>query len=377
MICTLPDETRIRYSLKKRGRDPNYLVCFRGPDRKRKERSTKEPNMRRAEISAQAIIRRVYSQPSDTAPSWDDAKKILREHFRAANLRDGSIAAYLSALNLLREVYPETYGPADITPIMAEGFKVARSRVVSPRTLRSNLQHLSVVFGHWLKRIIASDPFASVDVPREDEKDPVLVEREKFDAFIRWLIARWEWRLPILFLEVQRAIGCRISELASATPAQLRDGRIYFTSETTKGRRDRACKISPIMFKELLSICGENYVFERFADELRAIHVECGRGQYAKRLRDFTPTRFRLWIEENHRLYFEQTKVEHWKLHTATRGAAMTRARMNGVMESDAALYFGCHPLTMHKYYLALNKERLADAVYEKMESGEKVGRPA
>jgi hypothetical protein len=45
----------------------------------------------------------------------------------------------------------------------------------------------------------------------------------------------------------------------------------------------------------------------------------------------------------------------------------MSKARMQGVLESDAAVYFGCHPITMHKYYLSLNREKLADDVADKL----------
>jgi hypothetical protein len=366
--CELSDGIRIRYSLKRRGRDPFFLVCFRGLDRKRKERSTRELNQKRAHDAALAIIKRTYSQPSKR-PSWEDSRKLVKERMVGHNLRAGSIAAYLSAMNLLHGVFPETHGPCDVTPEMIDRFKAVRAKAVSPRTIRGNLQHLQAVYAVWLKN---GNPLANVNMPEEDVKDPILVPRAAFQLFLDWLTKRWEcWRLPILFLEVQRTIGCRISELAFLTTDRLRDGRAYFTSETTKGRRDRTCKLPAALFQELQAVAGPSYVFERFAEELRAIHARRGEKEHVSRIREFTPPRLRLWIEENHRLYFEQTKVEHWKLHTATRGAAMSKARMNRVLESDAAVYFGCHPITMHKYYLALDKERLADDVADKLFSAD------
>ncbi len=363
-VCELHDGIRVRYSLKKRGRDPFYLVCFRGLDRKRKERSTRESNKKRAHDAALAIIKQTYSQPSNRQ-SWTDARELVREKMEGHNLRPGSIAAYLSAMNLLHESFPETHGPSDITPVMIDRFKAVRAKVVSPRTIRGNLQHLQAVYAVWLKN---SNPLANVEMPKEDVKEPILVPRSDFQLFIDWLGQRWEnWRLPILFLEIQQAIGCRISELAFLATDRLRDGRVHFTSETTKGRRDRTCRLPVALFQELQAIAGPSYVFERFAEELRAIHARHGEREYVGRVRDFTPPRLRLWIEEQHRLYFEQTRVDHWKLHTATRGAAMSKARMNGVLESDAAVYFGCHPSTMSKYYLALDKERLADDVAAKL----------
>jgi hypothetical protein len=128
------------------------------------------------------------------------------------------------------------------------------------------------------------------------------------------------------------------------------------------------------MYAQLLDIAGPTYLWERFADELRAIHIRRGMGHNAKRIRDFTPERLRLWLEEQHRLYFERTGAEYFKLHTATRGAAMSQAVMNGVTQSDASVYFGCHPITMHRFYLSLDEERIGDRVFEQM-NGSKVGR--
>jgi hypothetical protein len=370
-VCELSDGTRVRYSLKKRDRDPCFLVCFRGRDRKRKERSTKEQNQKRAHLSALAIIKRTYSQGDDRL-SWADARKLVRDKTTGHNLRSGSTAAYLSALSLLHKVFPETHGPMDISPDMAEKFKTVRGKLVAPRTVKGNLQHLQTVYAVWLEAN-GENPFVNVKWPKIDQKEPVLVPRDAFDLFLAWLAERWEgWRLPALFLEVQRSIGCRITELASLASDHLRDGRACFTSGTTKGRKDRACRLPAALFAELQSIAGPTYVFERFSEELRGFHARRGENEYVGRIRSYTSTRLRLWIEEQHRLYFEQTGVEHWKLHTGTRGAAMSKARMNGVLESDASIFFGCKPETMHKHYLALNREKLGDGVAEKLFEEEK-----
>lgn len=43
-VCVLDNGLRVRFSLKKRDRDPYYLASFKGPDGVRKELSTKEEN---------------------------------------------------------------------------------------------------------------------------------------------------------------------------------------------------------------------------------------------------------------------------------------------------------------------------------------------
>ena len=70
-ICVLDDGQRVRFSLKKRERDPCYLVTFRGPERLRKELSTKEANKKRATDAAIVLIREA------SAPDRSPEKPIL------------------------------------------------------------------------------------------------------------------------------------------------------------------------------------------------------------------------------------------------------------------------------------------------------------
>ena len=56
-----------------------------------------------------------------------------------------------------------------------------------------------------------------------------------------------------------------------------------------------------------------------------------------------------------------------FKLHNF-RGTAMSKARMAGVAESDAAVAFGCNPSTMREHYLALDEAAIADKVFSAMD---------
>jgi len=58
------------------------------------------------------------------------------------------------------------------------------------------------------------------------------------------------------------------------------------------------------------------------------------------------PPRLVNWLQDQSRLYFEETKAKRFRLHNL-RGTAVSRARMAGVAESDAAVAFGCNPSTM------------------------------
>jgi site-specific recombinase XerD len=129
-----------------------------------------------------------------------------------------------------------------------------------------------IVYGLWWRnvcKILNSNPFAEIVPPKEDKTPPRVVTAEEKERFFAWVRDRWPgWRLPLLFLEVEAAIGCRVGELASTTTDRLCDGRLTFTSETTKGRKQRACLLPPALFAELQKAAGPQYVFEHFAREL-------------------------------------------------------------------------------------------------------------
>ena len=185
-ICELEDGTRIRYSFKRRANRPWYYACFRGPDDIRKEKSTRENSRRRAQESANAIIRQVYFQPSHVDLSWDEAVDLVLRHMQANNLRPGTIQQYELAIGALRQVFPDSHGPSDITPQMAEQFKVERIEAgLAPRTVTGNIQNLSIVYGCWFHghcRILEADPFEDVTPPREDQTPPRIVEPDERQA---------------------------------------------------------------------------------------------------------------------------------------------------------------------------------------------------
>jgi integrase len=362
--------------LKKRKDTPFYFVVFRDDQDRRRELTTGERAKHKAEEVGPQIVRDAYAKKTTGKRlPWGDSLKLMREHMESGNLRDTSIQQYELVVAGLRKIYPESEGPADITQAMAEGFKVRRmnpkpkERKVKPRTVEGNIGNLSIVFGHWFRdtlKIIDGNPFEDVEPPKSDRAPPRLITGDEQKAFLDWLKEKW-FRLPVLFLEVKAIIGCRISELASTRTAGLRDGRIRFMSETTKGRHERACRLPAALFSELQAVAGPDYVFERFSEGLRQNHLEKGKPHHAKVVGDFTPIRLKNWLQKQADAYFEETKAERFKLHNF-RGTAMSRARMAGVAESDAAIAFGCNPATMRQHYLALDEATIADKVFEKMQ---------
>ena len=252
---------------------------------------------------------------------------------------------------------------------MSEQFKIERMKDVLPRTVKNNVKNLSIVYGCWWCghcRILDSNPFAEVTPPKEDKQPPRIIAEDERQAFFTWLDKRWKWRLPVLFLDVKARIGCRIDELAATRTENLRDGRICFPGDATKGRKGRACLLPRGLFSALQTEAGATFVFEAFSDQLRAIHRARGNHHHAKAVKDFSPARLVGWLQEQKSLYIQETEAEDFHLHNFRR-TAMSRARMAGASESDAAIAFGCTPDTMRQHYLVLDEEKIADSVFERI----------
>jgi hypothetical protein len=375
-VCVLADGRRIKYSLKRRARDPYFLACFQGPDGKRKERSTEEGNKRRASDSAAIIVRNEYDPHAIVQNlSWDDATKLMAEHMRGENLRPNSIATYETVLTTLRKACPNSFGPASITPAMAEQYKLARLKKCKPYTVRGDINELSIIFGKWFVetlKVLATNPFTEIVPPKVDKLEPRFVTADEHGLFLSWLVKGWpEWRMPLLFLDVKATIGCRIFELASLPTANLEEGRVMFEATTAKGRKTRRSKLPAALYEELREGAGPTYVWEHFAEQLREVYVRRRRPNLAKCVADFDPKRMVNWFQDRLVEYRkENPKARRYKLHNL-RGTAMSKAKQAGVAYDAAAIAFGCHPETMRAHYVRLDETAIADAVMDSIQ-GEK-----
>jgi integrase len=373
-VCVLDDGQRVRFSLKKRERDPFYLACFRGPDGRKKELSTKEANKRRAIDTGVVLVRAAFTPKREATknPSWDEAVEAMTRQMEANNLRPKTIEQYVIAVNHLRSAFPETGGPGGITPAMVSRFKAIRIRAgVKPRTVQGSLENLGIVYKKWLLKecsLLNHNPFEGVSLPKADKQKPRFVTDAEARDFLDWLERRWRgWRLPRLFLQVKALIGCRITELAAARPGDLKDGRITFIAQTNKGRKERAAILPDPVFEELKALAGTAYIFEGFSEQLRRIYLDRGRPHHAGRIKGYSPERLKDWLENEAQHFFKvHPQRLRFKLHNL-RGAAMTRAWMAGIKVEDAAIAFGCDPETMRQHYLALDEQAIADRVLRQL----------
>ena len=299
----------------------------------------------------------------------------------ANNLRTGTVQQYIVVIKHLRRAFPTSHGPAEITPTMASRFKADRKksgswgRGISVRTLKGNIDSLNIVYNKWwIKecKILTTNPFSEVSLPKLDKPRPRVLLPQEVTSFFDWMSKRWQgWRLPILFLETKRLLGCRIMELASASTGALRDGRLYFPADETKGRKERGVKLPTAVYEELRSIAGKRFVWESFTDELRRVYHERGWLRAGRIETEYQPGRFRKWLQRQKRIYLKQNPTaKAFKLHNL-RGTAMTRAKEAGISYEDAAVAFGCNPETMRKHYVALDETLIADRVMDAIQAEE------
>jgi site-specific recombinase XerD len=373
-ICETTDGQRIAFTLKKRDRDPFFFVRFRGPNGTC-EPSTKENTVKNAMDSAAVLIRKAFNPDAQLRfVGWKEVDEELPSKFRAANLRPRTTQDYEMVLGIFRKMFPESLGPQDVTERQARAYKQRRmDDGLDPRTVSGNINKLSCLWQKWFlteAEWVVKNPWEKVEAPKCEEKDKRIIEPHERKQFENWLCARWPgWRLPLLFLEVKGSIGCRITELCTLPSSNLERGRIKFDGESCKGRRSRQCKVPAILFAELQAKAGPQYVWERFADELRAIFTAKKRGKAACQVKDFSPSRLRRWLQAELVTYFQETGARPFHWHNL-RGTAMSRAKSLGVSYDDAAIAFDCEVATMRGYYVSFDETKTADAVFDRIQAG-------
>lgn len=246
-------------------------------------------------------------------------------------------------------MFSKLKGPAEITRQHAIDFKFKRlDDGIAPMTVASNLNILSTIWAKWWRHFVPSNPWADIDWPKVDKRKPAIVEEDQYAAFVNWLQEKYgSWRLPVLFLEARSYLGCRIYELAALVPEQLKDGRVCFKGDISKGRKDRECRIRPELYQELKVSSGAEYVFQHFAEQLRAIYRRQGKTQYVTLVGNFTPRRMKYWFQD-HLICFrkEHPEIKRFKLHSL-RATAISAVRQAGVSADKAAVYFGVNTVTM------------------------------
>ena len=266
----LQDYGVIKFSLLLRHPEPYWNVRFRAPDGRRLERSTGKTKRADALEEAPAVILKVY-KPAEVVPStafmtWDVAIARMKKEMATAGLRFATVGDYCTSLQTVRNAFPSgMLGPNDVTDRHAREYVEKRMRSAAAVTVRGNIVKLRALWTKWFIEnlgICGANPWDGIDLPKVDKKDPrVLTDAEEL-KFLKWLETKFAgWRLPVLWFQVKGFVGSRSFDITALRTEQLRDGRVVFPAETTKGREDRPALLPPALFQGIESRSGPDLRF--------------------------------------------------------------------------------------------------------------------
>lgn len=365
----------VGYSLLKRKNEPTYTVYFRAPDGARRKRDTNQTGLERAKQAATAIIDEVYAPqhaPAQTV-TWDEAVARLERAAPAAGLRPESLAYYLKLIRRIRTMYAATDGPANISEGMAETWKTEfsttktrRKKPPSQHTVFSMVRGFSALWQNWFVDklgICPGNPWQRVEPPKTDKIEVKVIDDDTLEHFLCWLDARFgEWQLPRLFLETKAVTGCRLKDLCSVESSQLRDGRLHFRADQTKGRKARSVSLPEALASSLAAIAGKTYLWQSYPVGLKAA-VERMKRPTHRIKPEFVPARLYHWIEtlflDYGKAHPDQPKINSHQL----RKRAFTAAWGAGIDPRKAAIAYGCNVDTVMRHYVSMDEQQVTDEV--------------
>ncbi len=371
---TVREEYHVGYSLKRRKGENTYFAYFRDTHGRRLERDTNETGLIRAREAARAMINEAYAPETVTeVVDWDEAVKRLKEKAAADGIRAATITYYEKLVRLIRNNGTATTGPADVTPKIAEAWKkkfsttdTRRKKLPSPHTVVSLVCGFKSLWQSWFideLGICAENPWSDVTPPKTDKPEVRVIDDETLTDFLRWIDTRYSaWELPRLFLETKAVTGCRLMDLCCVESSQLRDGRLQFRADHTKGRKERLVPLPAQLFARLEAIKGPIYLWESYAAGLVDAVKRMGCPTHRIK-RDFRPHRLYHWIET----LFIDYSAEHPErppIHShQLRKRAFTAAWEQGIDPRKAAIAIGCNPDTVMKHYVRLDEQAVTDEV--------------
>jgi integrase len=324
--------------------------------------------------------------------TWDEAVEMLKAKWPASGLRATSLAAYLKDVSLIRTHFPDTAGPADITPARAEAWLDAYTtgtdrrirntgrerRQHSPHNVKARLGALSAVWGKWfLKKlkIVEANPFADLTPPKADRKEVRYVDDAQLAEFFAYLDDYYlGWDFPRLFFSLKAYTGCRLADICGLRADSLRDGGIVFPAGLVKGRKQRTVPLPKDLYDALGRYAGRKYLWEKYPAQLRAILTK--KGVPVHQLDgEFAPSRLYPWVQ----LVMVRYNALGPKSGPITthqfRKRAFTLAWEGHVRPHEAAIAFGCNVDTLMKHYVKLDEDATTASVLARI-GGNILGQP-
>lgn len=378
----------VGFSVKKFAHIPTYVVCFRAPDGRRLQRDTNQARQVQAIEAARIVIEKEYVPflPIADKVTWDQAEKRLKDRLATSGNRPGTLGYYLK---LIRLVKGATVGPDDITPARAAAWRDRmmstpgrRKKLPSAHYVAGLLGGLSALWQKWFRddlKIVAENPWKDVDPPKADKLPDRFASDEMIEHFCAWIKNRFgEWAFPKLFLSTKAYTGCRLMDLCSLTSGQLRNERLIFPADLTKGREERRVPVPKDLYGSLNAFKGEMWLWENYLPGLK--EAITAKGWPTHQLKDeFSPQRLYFWVEtlfSDYRKAFPKRPVLTSHMF---RKRAFTLAWEAGIDMRQASIAYGCNVDTLMKHYVSMDRQAVTDDVFARMHSNNSQtnGRPA
>lgn len=368
------ERQNVGYNLKHRPGGKTYFVYFRGKAGKRLERDTNQTSIQRATTAAHAIIAEEYGEVPVEAVEWDEALRRLTEKALADGLRERTLGYYKQLVRLIRG---DTTGPADVTPKIAETWKkkfaTTKTRLgelPSSHTVFNLLRGFRSLWQAWFideLGVCTENPWMDVTPPKTDKLQVRSIDEATLARFLAWIDIKYSgWELPRVFLETKALTGCRLMDLCVIESSQLKDGRLHFHADQTKGRKARSVPLPTGLYAKLEEMKGDKHLWESYPAGLRTSVEKMGCPTHRIKT-DFVPGRLYHWIQT---LFIDYGKehLEEPPIHShMLRKRAFTAAWDAGIDPRRAAIAIGCNPETIMKHYVQLDEQAVTDDVIRQL----------
>jgi integrase len=365
----------VGYSVKKPGNSPTYVMYYRTLDGRQNKRDTNQTSMEKARKTAEAVLADLYAPSRKAAEivTWEEVILRLKAKATAGGLRAPTIAYYEKLIRYIRRFSGPTIGPADITKGLAEAWKktfaakpTRRGKLPSQHTVFSLIRGFSALWQQWFIEqlgVCPGNPWQDVEPPKTDRIEVRVIDEDTLSHFLAWLDGRYfGWQLPRLFIETKAVTGCRLMDLAGIRSNQLRDGKLHFAADQTKGRKERKVPLPAELYARLDAIKGPVYLWESYPQGLIGAVKKMGCPTHRIKT-DFVPQRLYHWIET---LFIDYGKAnpDRPPIHShQLRKRAFTAAWENDIDPRKAAIAFACNPDTVMKHYVALDEQAVTEEV--------------
>jgi integrase len=359
-VSLLDGKITVGYGLTKR--TGYFRVRFKSPDGTRYlEYSTGEEKISDARNKAAEIITRAYFPPGahPVETGWDKALTELD----TSSLRPETVRDYRKVISLVRNLLPETAGPADVTLPLALRFRkhygegryrkgkdsTAKEYTRSAVSLKATLRKLRSL---WQKHFrtagyVKQNPWLDVPYPETERKAVKVPPEANVSQFFQWLNQQFPgWVLLRALVEVKALSGCRTWDICQLRSSQLQGNRLTFLASQTKHKRERTIPLPDDLANVLNQMKGETWLWEQYDQDVKRF-----RPKAQTREGGFDPKRLYNGIANLFKDYNLAHPEAPLKPHDLRRRAITLLAKETGSIDLTATA-IGIDPATARRYYL-------------------------